>query len=173
MAAVKCGRHADCSEDGGIMNQMIRIADHPEYAAGAALWFHAKWGVPLAAYEESMAECIRQKNKIPQWYIVRDDAGNIIAGAGIIENDFHDRKDLAPNLCALFVEEAHRGQGLARRLLDFARAETAEMGYETLYLITTHTEFYERCGWNYLTTVNEDEGTTARMYAASAAEKNA
>ncbi len=25
----------------------------------------------------------------------------------------------------------------------------------------------------YLTTVNEDEGTTARMYAASAAEKNA
>ena len=84
MAAVKCGRHADCSEDGGIMNQMIRIADYPECAAGAALWFHAKWGVPLAAYEESMAECIRQKNKIPQWYIVRDDAGNIIAGAGII-----------------------------------------------------------------------------------------
>lgn len=154
-------------------NQITLIAEHPEYAAEAALWFHAKWGVPAAAYEESMAECIRRKNKVPQWYIVRDDAGKIIAGAGIIENDFHDRKDLAPNLCALFVEEAHRGQGLARRLLDCAREAVGEMGYETLYLITTHTSFYERCGWHFLTMVNEDEGTQARMYSASAAEKNA
>lgn len=153
-------------------NQIIRIAEHPEYAAAAALWFHGKWNVPLAAYEESMAECIRQKNKVPQWYLVCDDAGEIIAGAGVIENDFHDRKDLTPNLCALFVEEAHRGQGLARRLLDYAREEAGGMGYENLYLITTHTEFYERCGWRFLTTVNEDEGTQARMYVAETGAKN-
>lgn len=64
-------------------NQIIRIAKHPEYAAEAAHWFHAKWNVPLAAYEESMAECIRQKNKVPQWYLVCGDAGAIIAGTDV------------------------------------------------------------------------------------------
>ena len=39
------------------------------------------------------------------------------AGAGVISNDFHNRRDLAPNLCALFVEPAYRRQGIARRLL--------------------------------------------------------
>ena len=34
-----------------------------------------------------------------------------ISGAGVIENDFHDRKDLTPNLCALFVEERKCGRG--------------------------------------------------------------
>lgn len=153
-------------------HQIIRIAEHPEYAAEAALWFHSKWGVPLAAYEESMEACIRRRNKVPQWYIVCDDAGAIIAGAGIIDNDFHDRKDLTPNLCALYVEESHRGQGLARRLLDYARETAGEMGYESLYLITTHTEFYERCGWQFLTMVNEDEGTKARMYGAGTGVEN-
>lgn len=41
------------------------------------------------------------------------------------------------------------------------------MGFEKLYLVTDHTEFYEKCGWSFLTTVNDDEGNSIRMYAAS------
>ncbi len=37
--------------------------------------------------------------------------GQIIGGIGVIENDFHDRKDLAPNVCAVYTEEDRRGDG--------------------------------------------------------------
>ncbi len=43
----------------------------------------------------------------------------IIAGIGVIENDFHNRKDLAPNVCAVYVEEAYRNRGIAGRMLQF------------------------------------------------------
>ena len=41
-------------------------------------------------------------------------------GAGVIENDFHDRKDLTPNVCAVYVEEHCRCQGIAGKLLEFS-----------------------------------------------------
>lgn len=55
--------------------------------------------------------------------MVLGDLRQIIAGAGVIENDFHDRKDLVLNLCALYVEESYRQQNIARQLLDSARAD--------------------------------------------------
>ena len=90
--------------------------------------------------------------------------GQIAAGAGVIQNDFHNRKDLSPNLCALFVEEEHRQQGVASKLLEFIRKDFARMGYEKLYLVTDHTRFYEKCGWRFLTIVLDDAGGQLRLY---------
>ena len=44
----------------------------------------------------------------------------------------------------------------------------ARRGFAALYLITDHTAFYERYGWQYLCQVHPDgeEGTT-RMYRRS------
>ncbi|MFK4964726.1 GNAT family N-acetyltransferase [Lactococcus garvieae] len=44
----------------------------------------------------------------------------IIASLGIIENDFYNRKDLSPNICALYVEKDFRRQGIAEKLLQEA-----------------------------------------------------
>lgn len=143
-----------------------KLCDNPAFAEKAAQWFSTKWDIPVEAYQESIQDCIEQKNRIPQWYIVVDHDDAIIAGAGIIENDFHDRKDLSPNLCALFVEEKYRNQNIARYILDFARKELGNMGYKKLYLVTDHTEFYEKCGWDFLTFVNDDDGIPERMYFA-------
>lgn len=145
---------------------VIKICEHPEHQEAAAHWFSQKWGVPIQAYRESIQECIRQKTGIPQWYVVLDGEYHIVAGAGVIENDFHNRKDLTPNLCALFVEEEYRGRGFAKTLLDFARKALGDMGFEKLYLVTDHTEFYEKCGWGFFTTVLDDEGCSERMYVA-------
>lgn len=94
------------------------------------------------------------------------DSERTAAGAGVIENDFHDRPDLRPNLCALYVEPLYRGRGLAHSLLDAIRADMGELGEERLYLVTDHTDFYEKCGWEFLTLVNDLEGRSERMYAA-------
>lgn len=146
---------------------ITKLCEHPEFSEKAALWFHEKWGIPLEAYRESIRQCTGRKTGIPQWYLVLDEDLNIIAGAGMIDNDFHDRKDLSPNLCALFVEKEHRKRGIAKHILDFARKDAGRIGFEKLYLITDHTDFYERCGWEFLTMVREENGAFARMYAAS------
>lgn len=141
------------------------LRDHPELQEQAALWFCGKWGIPAEAYRESIGECIRRKTGIPQWYVVLNGQQEIVAGAGVIENDFHDRKDLSPNLCALFVEEAYRGQGVARHILDFIRRDMKRLGFPTLYLVTDLTDFYEKCGWEFLTEAAGDDGNPIRIYS--------
>ena len=132
------------------MDESIKITnlrEAPELIPEAAAWFAAKWGIPREEYEASMRESAESRAPVPQWFAVTDARGKITAGAGIIENDFHDRKDLSPNLCALFVEEQHRRRGIAGALLDFAR----EKGCHnlTLNVWSCNPEamrFYERCG---------------------------
>lgn len=155
---------------GEALGQRIwRLADHPDMAFEAAQWFSSKWGIPTDAYLESIHEGICHADTVPQWYIVRaGDAasGRIIAGCGIIENDFHDRTDLAPNLCALFVEEEHRSRGLARALVAHAAEEAHRLGRSDLFLITDHCDLYERYGWEYHGNAKDDDGRDVRVYRA-------
>lgn len=139
------------------------VAGHPELLDGAAEWFHAKWGVPLEAYRESM-EASLSGCAVPRWYVALED-GRIIGGLGVIENDFHDRKDLHPNVCAVYVEPGHRCQGLAGELLGRVCGDMKDLGFEKLYLVTDHTSFYERYGWKFLCMVQGDgEAELSRMY---------
>ena len=98
--------------------QILRLSDYPQYKEMAAHWFSEKWQIPVEAYLESIQISIDQKHAIPQWYIVLNKDKHLIAGAGVIDNDFHERKDLTPNLCALFVEENYRNQNIAKQILD-------------------------------------------------------
>lgn len=143
--------------------EIIRLIDRPEMKEIMADWFHEKWGISREAYLDSMEQCLNGVAAVPGWYAAIEDA-RIIGGVGVIENDFHDRKDLSPNVCALYTEPEHRCKGVAGRLLDFVCSDMREKGINTLYLITDHTSFYERYGWEFLCTVNEDGGGTARMY---------
>lgn len=144
--------------------RIIKIKEKPEWKEEAANWFYEKWGVPLEAYRESMEECIGRENPVPQWYIVLDNE-RIIGGLGVIENDFHDRKDLTPNICAVYVEEACRCQGIAGEMLEFVCRDMKEQGIDTLYLLTDHDSFYEQYGWNFLCMVQGDgEEEMSRMY---------
>lgn len=143
--------------------QIIKIKDHSEMLDTAATWFHQKWGIPKEAYVESMEESL-QEDAVPQWYVVMKDE-KIIAGLGVIENDFHDRKDLTPNVCAVYVEEEYRRQGLAGEMLRFVCEDMKAKGIDTLYLLTDHTGFYERYGWEFFCMVQGDgEEEMSRMY---------
>lgn len=128
-----------------------------------AEWFHEKWGIPLEEYLKSMAECLDGKSAVPQWYVAVE-GNKIIGGLGVIENDFHNRKDLTPNVCAVYVEEEYRCQGIAGRLLNFVCEDMKSKGIKTLYLVTDHTSFYERYGWEFLCMVQGDDKEETRMY---------
>lgn len=143
---------------------IIKLQDRPVWKDAAAEWFHQKWSIPLEAYLESMEDCLKSQNVIPQWYIMLD-GEKIIAGLGVIENDFHNRKDLSPNVCAVYVEPQYRSQGIAGEMLSFVCEDMKAKGFDTLYLVTDHTNFYERYGWDFLCMVQGDgESDLSRMY---------
>ena len=143
---------------------IVRLTDRPDMAETAARWFPEKWGIPLKAYRDSMEECLTGKGPVPQWYMALD-GQRVIGGMGVIENDFHDRKDLAPNVCAVYTEKEWRRRGVAGALLDHVCKDMAAQGIGTLYLVTDHTSFYERYGWEFLCMVQGDgEEEMARMY---------
>lgn len=143
--------------------EMIHLCQQAQLFEQAAQWFHEKWKIPKQAYLDSMEEGRTSNSGVPAWYIVME-AGKIIAGLGVIENDFHKRKDLRPNICAVYVEEAYRKQGIARQLLDYACEQLAKQDIRTAYLITGHSSLYERYGWQFEGMVEEDDGNMIRMY---------
>lgn len=144
--------------------KVIKIRDNKNLIEHASKWFHSKWGVPQQAYFESMNESIQDDASIPQWYVVFEQE-KIIAGIGVIENDFHNRKDLAPNICAVYVEDEYRKKGIAENMLNYVCEDLKQMGIDTLYLVTEHTSFYERYGWKFLCMVQgDDEPEMTRMY---------
>lgn len=142
--------------------EIVRLRERPELVPQAAKWFQHTFGVPEEAYRESMEEMLKGRGPVPQWYAALD-GGAIAAGMGVIENDFHDRRDLAPNVCAVYTDEPYRGQGIARALLETVCGDMASLGVDTLYLVTDHTGLYERFGWEFFCMVNGDDGP-GRMY---------
>ncbi len=141
----------------------ITLRDRPELENAAAEWFHDKWGVPKEAYLECMDAYLGKETEYG-WYLCLD-GESIVGGLGVIENDFHDRKDLSPNVCAVYTEEAYRRRGIAGRLLNLAVEDLRAKGISPVYLLTDHTGFYERYGWEFLCMAQGDgEDEPARMY---------
>ena len=141
----------------------VTLRDAPELTDAAAEFFHAKWGVPKEAYLECMQAYLDREAE-NGWYLCLD-GGQIVGGLGVIENDFHDRKDLFPNVCAVYTEEDHRGRGIAGRLLDFTVEDQRAHGVSPVYLLTDHTGFYERYGWEFFCLAQGDgEEEPARLY---------
>ena len=143
---------------------IMNLREKPQWKQKAAQWFHEKWNVPVDAYLESIEESLNSENPVPQWYLAIKEE-QIIGGIGVIENDFHDRKDLTPNVCAVYVEEEFRCRGIAGKMLETVCRDMKEKGIDTLYLITDHDSFYERYGWEFYCMVQGDgEEEMTRMY---------
>lgn len=141
----------------------ITLMEEPTLKDRAAEWFHSKWGVLKEAYLECMNAYLNKETAYG-WYLCLD-GEKIVGGLGVIANDFHDRKDLTPNVCAVYTEEEYRCKGIAGKLLNMAVADMKEKGITPIYLVTDHVGFYERYGWEFLCMVQGDgEPEMTRMY---------
>jgi GNAT superfamily N-acetyltransferase/gluconate kinase len=152
-----------CRDDREKGYQYVTLRERPDLKETAATWFHGKWNVPEEAYLECMEAYLNGATDYG-WYLCLD-GSRIIGGMGVIENDFHDRKDLSPNVCAVYTEEGYRCQGIAGKLLNMVVEDLRSKGISPLYLVTNHTGFYERYGWEFLCLVQGDgEPELSRMY---------
>ena len=143
--------------------QYITLRDVPEWMLPAAEWFHNKWGIPTEAYLECMEAYLHGETEYGGYLCLN--GNQIVGGMGVIENDFHDRKDLVPNVCAVFTDEKYRNQGIAGNLLNMVVDDMKSKGISPIYLVTDHIGFYEKYGWEFLCMVQGDgEPYMTRMY---------
>lgn len=144
-------------------HQLIAISQHPDYLVAAVTYFCEAFGIPEEIYKDSITASLTTTSTLPRFYVLVK--GTELVGCfGLITNDFNSRQDLYPWLAALFVSEKYRGQGLGKLLIKYAVSEVKEMGYPSLYLVTDHTSYYEKFGFEHLSSAYGLDGP-ARLYA--------
>lgn len=144
--------------------RIISIREQPEYKDQAIKYFQQSWStVWPVIYKDSIEHCINAKNELPQWYLL-EKGSEIIACAGLITNDFISRGDLYPWICAIYVEDKHRGNAYASMLIDRAKKDAWTMGFDHLYLSTDHIGFYEKYGFEYVGEGYHPWEATSRIY---------
>ncbi len=130
--------------------RIVSVRENPGYKDTAIEYFQKNWkSVYPVIYEDCINHCIDADNPLPQWYLLEKE-NEIIGCAGLITNDFISRMDLYPWVCALFIEEKHRGNSYGSLLLEKAKEDTRSAGFKNLYLSTGHTGYYEKYGFEYI-----------------------
>ncbi len=140
----------------------ISLKEKPELLKGAAKWFSDKWNVEEKAYEQCMSAYLNNETEYG-WYLCLYN-NEIVAGLGVIENDFHKRVDLLPNICAVYTLKQHRCQGIAGVLLSKAVNDLKIKGISPVYLVTNHVGFYEKYDFEFVCMVECDDGELSRLY---------
>lgn len=144
--------------------KIISIRQEPEYKDIAIDYFQMAWPSVLPEmYVDAISYSITAKNSLPQWYLLEKE-NKIIGCAGLITNDFISRGDLYPWLCALYIDEDHRGNAYATLLMNRIQEDTKSFGFGYLYLCTEHVGYYEKYGFTYIGQGLHPWGETSRIY---------
>ncbi|MDD3153613.1 MAG: GNAT family N-acetyltransferase [Victivallaceae bacterium] len=145
--------------------RMVSLRENPDRLEQFIGYFSSHWGHE-AVYRDCMTACLHTASPLPQWYLLMD-GETILGGCGLIVNDFNARQDLWPWLCALYVEENHRGHAYGSRLLRNAQEEAAKAGFQTLYLVTDHVGYYEKYNFEWIGMTSDPFGGSSRIYQAT------
>ena len=129
--------------------KILSVKESPEIKDKAVDYISSKWDVSRIIYDDSITHCITTPNPLPQWYLLEKN-NEIIGCAGLITNDFISRMDLYPWLCALFIEEDHRGSAYGRLLIEKGKEDSKKAGFPHMYLSTHHIGYYEKYGFRYI-----------------------
>ncbi|NNE02883.1 MAG: GNAT family N-acetyltransferase [Eudoraea sp.] len=144
--------------------RIVSVREQPEFEHRAITYFQNSWKSVLPViYEDCISHSIHAKNSLPQWYLLEKE-GELIGCAGLITNDFISRGDLYPWVCALFIEEKHRGNAYGSLLLEKARKDAKKAGFENVYLCTEHIGYYEKYGFTYIGQGYHPWGEESRIY---------
>lgn len=143
---------------------IISVRDNPKFKDRAIGYFQKSWPSVLPEiYEDSISHSIGARNPLPYWYLLKKDE-EIIGCAGLITNDFISRGDLYPWICALFIEEVHRGKAYGSLLIEQAKTDAHEAGFEYVYLCTRHVGYYEKYNFEYIGQGYHPWGEESRIY---------
>lgn len=147
--------------------RVISVRENPKYKQQAIDYFQEKWATEtsLNVYEDCISNCIHANTMLPQWYLLFDN-DDIVGCAGLITNDFISRMDLYPWICALYIEEQYRGKSYGALLIEKAKKDAKDGGFDSIYLCTDHIGYYEHYEFEYIADGYHPWGESSRIYAA-------
>lgn len=145
--------------------KIVSLRDQPDQLARITAYVQSKWATEKTkmVYEDCLTHCVTAAGPLPHWYLLVD-AGDIVGCAGLVTNDFISRMDLFPWVCALFIEEARRGNAYGGLLLEKAKDDARKGGFPHLYLCTDHVGYYERFGFRRIGTGWHPWGESSSIY---------
>ncbi|OAB45530.1 GCN5 family acetyltransferase [Paenibacillus glacialis] len=145
--------------------QIVNLAEHKEYFETVCQWLWKQWA------SDKPIEFVRyavlhnsQIDRVPMTFVALD-GEEPVGTVSFWMNDLSCRQDLSPWLASLYVDEEQRGKGIARELQNRVIEEATKLGYSDLYLITTHDDYYERFGWNFIEKAPKLSGDFTKIYS--------
>ena len=131
------------------------LVHHRECIPILAHWFQEEWGHfhPQTTLEQRNAglnERCETTGRIPITLVAK--MGNYVVGtASLVKYDMEVHLELTPWLSSVYVDTAHRRQGIGSQLVKRIVKEAVNINAKMLYLFTPDREgFYARMGWQVL-----------------------
>lgn len=115
-------------------------------------WMYHWWGKDEGRSWEEV-RCYMEhgvpEDRMPQTYGMFLD-GTLIGMYQFRLDDLFVRPDLYPWLANVYLDPAYRNRGYGTALMESIHRNAKTLPFPELFLYTTHTELYERYGWNFM-----------------------
>lgn len=91
--------------------------------------------------------------------------GNDIAGyCTVAKSDCIPNVSYTPYIGYLFVDEKYRGQRLSQKLISYAISYLQTLGFQRVFLVSDHENFYEKYGFKVIDKKTAPWGAVEKIY---------
>ena len=130
---------------------VVDLRQRPEFAPVVAHRVWRAWWEPKGhalAVVEDLVRLNRNDDPIP-FALVAHDEGRFLGTASVIASDLAARPQYTPWVAALWVDPAHRSNGVGAALVQAAADLAQGLGADPVYLcaLPPRHGFYRRLGW--------------------------
>lgn len=149
--------------------KILSLYRNPHLLEQANIYCYEKWN-KIHEYFSNNANKSILSEKLPQTWLLmgKKDDKEALGFYQLNESvALTQKSNLSPFLTSLFVDPLFRGGfGVGEMLLQHAKAETAKLGYDKLYLATDHINYYEKYGFDEIGLDNFTWGRPTKLYRA-------
>lgn len=146
---------------------IAHLASFPDYIPTIATWLQQEW--EYLSPEVTLHDRIRElegslhRRQLPLTLIALE-GENLVGVVSLTEDEMETHTELNPWLTNLYVEETHRGQGVAQKLVGRIIESASSLGYGELYLFTfEEREFFEGLGFEVVANESYRQRATTIM----------